>query len=72
METRIIQMIEVLEERLAEYETEYAKAVKADYDESSWATTNQRGFYNGLKTATKIELGHLQELLCLNAKLGDK
>jgi hypothetical protein len=69
METKIIQMIEVLEERLAGFEAEYAKTVKEDYDESSWATTNRRGFYNGLRTATKIELGHLQELLCFNAKL---
>ena len=71
METRILQLIKASEERLAEYQKEYEKAVQADREAfDCWDVANSRGFFNGLITATRIELGHLNELLCLNAKLG--
>jgi hypothetical protein len=69
METRILLMIEVLEKRLVEYKAEYQKNIKLDYENSNWLIQNNRGFYNGLITATQIELGHLQELLSIRRKI---
>jgi hypothetical protein len=72
MEETILTLLETVEIMLKDYERSYLKALDKDLQNSNFVTSNNRGFYAGMRTATEIEIRHLHYLLSTLSALDDK